>query len=63
MLKPFANNASIYGATQVAPLLFDLLGHRMMSSSNPVLRHTWWLPQVLGTVASVAGGMHNLGVN
>jgi hypothetical protein len=63
LLKPFANNNSIYAATQVAPTLLDLLGRRMMSSSNPLLRRTWWLPQVLGTVASVAGGVHNLGVN
>jgi hypothetical protein len=62
LLKPFANNGSIYAATQVAPVLLDLLGRRMMTSRNSVLRHTWWLPQVLGTAASIAGGAHNLGV-
>jgi hypothetical protein len=62
MLKPFANNGSIYAATQVAPLLLDILGRRMMTSNNPLLRHTWWLPQALGTAASIAGGAHNLGV-
>jgi len=62
MLKPFANNGSIYAATQVAPLLLDLLSRRMMTSENTVLRHTWWLPQVLGTAASLAGGVHNLRV-
>jgi hypothetical protein len=63
LLKPFAGNNSIYAATQVAPALLDLLGRRMMTSRHSVLRRTWWLPQVLGTAASVAGGMHNLRVN
>ena len=62
MLKPFAGNRSIYAAVQVAPTLLDYLGRRMMNSRHGVLRHTWWLPQVLGTAASLAGGMHNLGV-
>jgi len=62
MLKPFAGNSSIYAATQVAPTLLDLLGRRMMTSRHSLLRNTWWLPQVLGTAASVAGGVHNLGV-
>jgi hypothetical protein len=62
MLKPFAGNSSIYAATQVAPTLLDLLGRRMMTSRHPLLRRTWWLPQVLGTAASVASGAHNLRV-
>ena len=61
MLKPFAGNRSIYAAVQVAPTLLDYLGRRMMTSRHGLLRHTWWLPQVLGTAASLAGGMHNLG--
>ena len=60
MLKPFANNSSIYAATQVAPVLLDMLGRRMMTSHNALLRHTWWLPQTLGMVASLSGGMNNL---
>ena len=62
LLKPFAGNNSIYAATQIGPALLDLLGRRMMTSRHPLLRHTWWLPQVLGTAASVAGATHNLGV-
>ena len=62
MLKPFAGNRSIYAAVQVAPTLLDYLGRRMMNSRHGLLRHTWWLPQVLGTAASVAGGVHNMGV-
>ena len=63
MLKPFADNRSIYAATQVGPALLDLLGRRMMTSRSSLLRRTWWLPQVLGTAASLAGGVHNLGVH
>jgi hypothetical protein len=63
MLKPFAGNRSIYAATQIAPTLLDLLGRHMMTSHHPLLRHTWWLPQVLGTAASLAGGAHNLRVH
>jgi hypothetical protein len=63
MLKPFAGNNSIYAATQVGPALLDLLGRRMLTSRHSLLQHTWWLPQVLGTVASLAGATHNLGVH
>ena len=60
MLKPFAGNSSIYAATQVAPVLLNLLGHRMMKSHSSLLRHTWWLPQTLGAVASFSGAANNL---
>ena len=62
MLKPFAGNRSIYAAVQVGPALLDYLGRRMMTSRHGLLRHTWWLPQALGTAASLASGVHNLGV-
>jgi hypothetical protein len=62
MLKPFAGNRSIYAATQIGPALLDVLGRKMMTSRHPLLQHTWWLPQVLGTAASLLGGTHNLGV-
>jgi hypothetical protein len=62
MLAPFAGNASIYAAVQVGPVLLDYVGHRMMTSRHSWMRHTWWVPQVLGTAASFAGGVHNLGV-
>ena len=60
MLKPFAGNSSIYAATQVAPVLLNILGHRMMTSHSSFLRHTWWLPQTLGAVASFSGAANNL---
>jgi hypothetical protein len=60
MLKPFAGNSSIYAAAQVGPALLDLLSHKMLTSQHAVLRKTWWLPQVLGTAASVTAGFNNL---
>jgi hypothetical protein len=32
----------------------------MMVSEHPLLRRVWWLPQSLGTAASLASGAHNL---
>jgi hypothetical protein len=63
LLKPFAGNASLYAAIQVGPTLLDYLALRMMRSQHGWVRHTWWLPQVLGTAISIAGGAHNLGVH
>jgi hypothetical protein len=60
MLKPFAGNSSMYAATQIAPVLLDMLGHRMMTSHRSLLRRTWWLPQTLGAVASFSGAANNL---
>jgi hypothetical protein len=63
MLRPFAGNASLYAAIQVGPLLLDYVSHRMMTSRHGWERHTWWLPQTLGTAMSVASGAHNLGLH
>jgi hypothetical protein len=60
MLRPFAGNASLYAAIQVGPVLFDYVGHRMMDSRHGWERHTWWVPQALGTAMSVFSGAHNL---
>lgn len=62
LLRPFAGNASMYAAVQVAPTIFDFLSRRMMNSRHDVLRHTWWLPQAVSAVVSVASGVHNIGV-
>jgi len=59
-LRPFAENASLYAAIQVAPLVFDYLGRRMMTSQHGWLRHTWWVPQALSTATSLGSGVHNL---
>ena len=63
MLRPFAGNASLYAAIQVGPLVLDYVSHRMMTSRHGWERHTWWLPQTLGTVISIASGVHNLGLH
>ena len=60
MLRPFAGNASIYAAVQVTPLLLDYVSHRMMTSEHGWARHTWWMPQAIGTALSIAGGAYNL---
>jgi len=62
LLRPFAGNASMYAAVQVAPTILDFLSRRMMNSRNDFLRHTWWLPQAVSAVISVSSGVHNLGV-
>lgn len=62
LLRPFAGNASMYAAVQVAPAILDYVSHRMMHSRHDVLRNTWWLPQAVSAVVSVASGVHNLGV-
>jgi hypothetical protein len=62
LLRPFAGNASMYAAVQLAPTVFDYLSHRMMTSRHEFLRHTWWLPQAVSAVVSVASGVHNVGV-
>jgi hypothetical protein len=60
MLRPFAGNASLYAAIQVAPLALDYVSHRMMASEHGWARHTWWMPQAIGTAMSIAGGAVNL---
>ena len=60
MLRPFAGNASIYAVVQVTPLLLDYVSHRMMTSEHGWARHTWWMPQAIGTAMSIAGGAYNL---
>ena len=52
----------MYAAVQVAPTILDYLSRRMMNSRHDVLRNTWWLPQAVSAVVSVASGVHNLGV-
>src|ERR1700722_9806174 len=61
-LRPFAGNASMYAAVQVTPTIIDFVSHRMMNSSHAWMRHTWWVPQVVGAVVSASSGVHNLGV-
>jgi len=60
MLRPFAGNASIYAAIQIAPVLFDYVSRRMMNSEHGWARHTWWVLQAVSTATSLGSGAHNL---
>jgi hypothetical protein len=62
LLKPFANNDSLYVVMQITPVVLDVLAHHMMYSSHRWERRTWWLPQALGAASSFAAGGHNLTV-
>ena len=62
LLRPFAGNASMYAAVQVAPTILDFVSRRMMNSRYAWARHTWWLPQAVSAAVSLGGGVHNLGV-
>jgi hypothetical protein len=60
LLRPFAGNASLYAAIQAGPVALDYVGYRLMKSRLGWVRHTWWVPQALGTAMSLASGAHNL---
>ncbi len=62
MLRPFASSGAIYAATQVAPLLFDLMARHMQRSEYPLLRRFWWMPQTLSAGLSIFSGFHNLSI-
>jgi hypothetical protein len=60
MLRPFAGSPAIYAATQVAPLLFDLMARQMQRSEYPLFRRFWWMPQTASAGFSIFCGVHNL---
>jgi hypothetical protein len=60
LLKPFAGNASLYAAIQVAPALLDFAGKKMMYNRHSWVRHMWWVPQSASFVSSIFCGAHNL---
>jgi hypothetical protein len=60
LMRPFAHSPAIYLATQVTPVLFDLMARHMQRSEYGMLRHMWWVPQSLSTGASIFAGVHNL---
>jgi hypothetical protein len=62
MMRPFAHSPAIYAATQVGPVIFDLLARRMQRSEYPMLRHLWWMPQSMSAGLSIFSGVHNLSV-
>lgn len=60
LLRPFANSGAMYAATQLSPLLMDLLGKRMITSRHRWVRRVWWLPQAAVMGMSIGAGVHNL---
>jgi hypothetical protein len=62
MMRPFANSSGIYAAIQVAPLVLDYTSKRMQHSESPFVRHTWWLPQAVGTGLYLVSGVHDMQV-
>jgi hypothetical protein len=60
LMRPFANSPAIYVATQVTPVLLDILARHMQRSEYGMLRHVWWVPQSLGAGVSIFAGVHNL---
>jgi hypothetical protein len=60
LLKPFAGNASLFAAIQVAPALLDFAGKKMMYSRHTWLRRAWFVPQSASFVTSIFCGAHNL---
>ena len=61
-MRPFAGSSGIYAAIQVCPVVLDYTARHMQRSENPVIRHTWWLPQTLGTGLYIFSGAHDLQV-
>jgi hypothetical protein len=62
LMRPFAGSSGIYAAIQVAPLVLDYTAKRMQRSEAPFVRHTWWLPQAMGTGLYLFSGAHDLQV-
>ena len=60
LLRPFAGNASLYAAIQVAPALMDFAGKKMMYSRHSWVRRAWWIPQSASFASSIFCGAHNL---
>jgi hypothetical protein len=61
-MRPFANSPGIYAAIQICPVVLDYTARHMQRSENPVIRHTWWLPQAVGTGVYLFSGMHDMHV-
>jgi hypothetical protein len=62
MLRPFAGSGAIYAATQLTPLVLDLVAYHMQRSEYSLLRRFWWMPQSVSAGLSIFSGFHNLSV-
>lgn len=62
LLRPFAHSNAMYAAAQVSPVVMDLIGRKMMTSTHHWMRKLWWAPQMAGTDVSVSAAIHNLSI-
>ena len=62
LMEPFVGSPALYGAIQAGPLGLDYVARKMQRSENPLMRHTWWLPQTVSTGLFMFAGVHNLRV-
>jgi hypothetical protein len=62
LMRPFAHSGTLYLATQVTPLLMDIIGRRAMMSQRPLVHKLWWVPQSVMASMSFQAGIHNVGV-
>jgi len=62
LLRPFSHSNGMYAAAQVSPVVMDLIGRKMMTSTHHWMRKLWWAPQMAGTNVSVSAAIHNLSI-
>lgn len=62
LMRPFAHSSTLYLATQVTPLLMDIVGRRALMSERPWVHKLWWVPQTVVVSMSFQAGIHNIGV-
>lgn len=62
MQRPFATSNAIYATTQIAPLIMDYLGMRMMHSKHDWVRKSWWIPQAASAGVSLGAAVHNYSI-
>lgn len=60
LMRPFAHSGTLYLATQITPLLMDIIGRRAMMSERPWVRKLWWVPQSTMASVSFEAGIHNI---
>jgi hypothetical protein len=60
LMRPFAHSGTIYVATQVTPLLMDILSRRVMMSERPWVHKLFWMPQSAMASVSWEAGIHNV---
>ncbi len=60
--RPFASSGAIYATTQVAPLIADYVGFRMMHSKRGWIRKSWWVPQAASASVSLGAAVHNYNI-